>query len=456
MPIFRAFSLFYLGFGEWVKKGGEEEIGRFREILAKKITICLPQGKKVGKHNQKKERFMIKTAIIYDHRARTAEGEAGPLEVRVTINRKSYYINTGIKVLRREWRGNSIVNRLDSHELNERLCLITLKVEREINECIERSEPIDVAQIRRKVYQLLDVEKHGNTAVVDWIEEQMPKLGLALGTLKHYATLVKRMQEYGGFTTWQSVTVEQIYNFDHYLHQRTKPQAYTERMSGAEAKKIGDAGVYKYHKCLKAMLARAERIGKIDRSPYSKLHGEFKRGDNENIEYLTEDEMHAIESLRPLAGSIMAAVRDLFVFQMYTGMAYSDSQRFDINNYQLIDGKWVVVSERIKTGVPYVNQLLPPVVEVLERYGWNTPKIDNADYNHNLKSLGMAAGIVKPLHSHMARHTFATWALSHNVPIEIVSKMLGHTNITQTQRYAKVLPKAVKSEFDRLEEIMKK
>jgi site-specific recombinase XerD len=68
----------------------------------------------------------------------------------------------------------------------------------------------------------------------------------------------------------------------------------------------------------------------------------------------------------------------------------------------------------------------------------------------------MAAGIVKPLHSHMARHTFATWALSHNVPIEIVSKMLGHTNITQTQRYAKVLPKAVKSEFDRLEEIMKK
>ena len=166
--------------------------------------------------------------------------------------------------------------------------------------------------------------------------------------------------------------------------------------------------------------------------------------------------MHAIETLRPLAGSIMAAVRDLFVFQMYTGMAYSDSQRFDISNYQLIDGKWVVVSERIKTGVPYVNQLLPPVVEVLERYGWNTPKIDNADYNHNLKSLGMAAGIVKPLHSHMARHTFATWALSHNVPIEIVSKMLGHTNITQTQRYAKVLPKAVKSEFDRLEEIMKK
>jgi hypothetical protein len=54
MPIFRAFSLFYLGFGERVKKGGEGEIGRFREILAKKITICLPQGKKVGKHNQKK------------------------------------------------------------------------------------------------------------------------------------------------------------------------------------------------------------------------------------------------------------------------------------------------------------------------------------------------------------------------------------------------------------------
>lgn len=54
-PIFRVFSLFYLGFGEWVKKGGEEEIGRNREILAKKFTICLPQGKKVGKHCKKKK-----------------------------------------------------------------------------------------------------------------------------------------------------------------------------------------------------------------------------------------------------------------------------------------------------------------------------------------------------------------------------------------------------------------
>lgn len=395
----------------------------------------------------------MKTTIVWDHRNRAGRNE-GPLEVRLWHENKAFYINTGIKVRKGEWRGDTIVNRQDAPELNERLRIVANKIDKELNIYISEGRTIDVAAIRQSVYAVSIQEQ--SMTVADWIEEQIPMLGLADGTKKHYYTLVRRLREFGKITSWRSLSVETLYEWDYWLHQREKPRTLNAELSGGRAEKISDAGVYKYHKCLKAIISRAERMGKVSGNPYAKVRGEFKRGDNANIEYLTEDEMHAIESLRPLAGSIMAAVRDLFVFQMYTGMAYSDSQRFDISNYQLIDGKWVVVSERIKTGVPYVNQLLPPVVEVLERYGWNTPKIDNADYNHNLKSLGMAAGIVKSLHSHMARHTFATWALSHNVPIEIVSKMLGHTNITQTQRYAKVLPKAVKSEFDRLEEIMKK
>jgi integrase len=152
----------------------------------------------------------------------------------------------------------------------------------------------------------------------------------------------------------------------------------------------------------------------------------------------------------------MATARDLFVFQMYTGLAYGDTQTFDINDYRLIDGTWKNTGERIKTGVPYVSQLLPPVVEILERYGWNVPEINNSDYNTCLKALGMACGIERPLHSHMARHTFATWMLRQGVPIEHVSKMLGHTNITQTQRYAKIVAADIHGDFSRIAAKMKK
>jgi integrase len=146
----------------------------------------------------------------------------------------------------------------------------------------------------------------------------------------------------------------------------------------------------------------------------------------------------------------MAVARDLFVFQMFTGLSYSDTQEFNIGNYKKVDGVWKHTGTRLKTGKPFVSQLLPPAVEVLERYNMQIPKIGNADYNHALKALGYAARIPTPLHSHLARHTFATYMLRNGVKIENLSKMLGHTNIIQTQRYAKVLAQSVHDEYEKI------
>ena len=166
------------------------------------------------------------------------------------------------------------------------------------------------------------------------------------------------------------------------------------------------------------------------------------------MEYLTEAEIAAFESLHPMQGTQAAAARDLFVFQMYTGLSYSDAQAFDISDYKEVGGKWINTGTRIKTGVPYVNQLLPPVIEILQRYGWQAPKILNSDYNKCLKLLAAAVGIETRLHSHLARHTFATRMLRMGVKIENLSKMLGHSNITQTQKYAKVMAQSVHDDFD--------
>lgn len=122
----------------------------------------------------------------------------------------------------------------------------------------------------------------------------------------------------------------------------------------------------------------------------------------------------------------------------------------------MVDGKWVSVGERVKTGVPYVSQLLPPAVEVLEKYGWQVPRIHNGEYNQCLKALGMAAGIRTKMHSHLARHTFATWMLRNGVKVENLARMLGHTKLEQTMRYAKVVAASVHEDFDKIAQMMEK
>ena len=396
---------------------------------------------------------MISTAIIYDHYGRATSYKDGPVEIRVTHARKQYYISTGVRVKKNEWRKTSglIVNRDDAEELNNRIAILRSKIEQAVNEALENGTPIIPAEIKRKAW----MSDGSATDMYDWICEQIPMLGHKEGTLKHYVTLKYRIKEYKRMMSWSELSVENICRFDAYLHTIKRKLTDAEIKAGVKAEPIGDAAVYNYHKCLKALLNRAVLFGRIGRNPYDKLRGKFKRGEVENTEYLTDEEMQAILSIRPVRGSMMDVARDAFVIQMYTGLSYSDMQAFSINDYKLVNGTWRNTGKRIKTGVAYISQLLPPVVEVLEKYNMSIPKIGNADYNHCLKALGMAAGIEKPLHSHLARHTFATFMLRNGVPIEHVSKMLGHTNITQTQRYAKVMGMSVHEDFERIAKIFK-
>lgn len=392
---------------------------------------------------------MISKDIVFDHRGRSKPGGEGPVELRVTYNRKAYYINTGIKVRGRELRGGRIVGRGDADVLNEQLGIITDRMMRGVNRCIELDIPINVAEIRKQAYQVSGGEG-GSTAMYDWLAEQVPLLNIAEGTRRRYVVLLNRLKEYGALMAWQDLTVENLYKFDAWLHGLRKAQSEGDRQAGREAVCIGDAAVYNYHRTLRALLTRAVKLEKIDANPYDRVRGEFRKGIHENVEYLTEEEIAAVESLRPMEGTQVCMARDLFVFQMYTGLSYSDAQAFDIRDYKKVGGRWVSVGERIKTGVAYVSQLLPEAVEVMERYGMQVPRINNVQYNESLKDIQKALGIRTRLHSHLARHTFATRMLAMGAKIENVSRMLGHTNVRQTERYAKVLAQSVHDDFDRI------
>lgn len=403
------------------------------------MAKCFPTSKQVVKQMENKIREMIKTIIIYDHKNRGIDADERPLEVRITIDRKSYYINTGIKVRRSEWKSGVVVNRPNSDQLNTRLNIIYKNIENEVNAAIEEGRALDVADIRRRAW--IAQMDESSTSLLDWLSEQVDMLTFASGTLQHYRTMLLRLHEFDNIRRWKDLTIENIYKWDAWLHKLPD-----QKGDGT----ISDGAIYNYHKCLKALLNRAVLFDRLKQNPYDRLRGKFKRGEKERIDFLTEDEMAAFVSLHPMSGSKMERVRDLFVFQLYTGLSYADTQTFDIADYKQIDGVWKNTGERIKTGVAYTSQLLPPVVEILQRYGMKVPRIDNSEYNLLLKGLGMACGIERPLHSHMARHTFATYMLRHGVPIEHVSKMLGHTNIKQTQRYAKIVAADIHDDFSRI------
>lgn len=419
---------------------------------------------------------MFSTSIIYDRKKVASGDRPGTLEVRITYQRRSYYISTDIRVCAKHWAG-AVVNRPDADALNNRLRIIVARVNEKANEYIEQRKPIDVKVIKEFIYDGTKIETKQDR-LLTWIGEQVPQLNVTEGTRKHYDIMLKRLKSFGRLKSWSDLTVDNIYAWDAWLHKLDNVQKPSNT--------IGEKAVYSYHKCLKAMLNRAKDCGIIDVSPYDRLKGRFKKGEDDNMEYLTEEQMRMIVAVHPARGTQLEAARDLFIFQMFTGMAFADAQEFDIGQYREVacsgsrdtiagqltkegDGEgardeiagqqtkkkiekmkqWVYVGERKKTGVQYVSVLLPPVVDVLERHGWKVPQMSNQKYNYTLKTLGAAIGIPR-LHSHLARHTFATYMLSRGVKVQNVMRMMGHRRIEQTLKYAKILTKDVQEEYERV------
>ena len=397
---------------------------------------------------------MIQISLIHDHHKRTPKGEEGPVEVRVTVNRKPYYINTGVRVRKERLVGNAVRDDENSNNadiLNERLTTIVGLVEREVNKRLEEQRPMDVAEIRRKVWDISPAtdDDKDDPKMINWIKSYIATANVSKSTKKRYITVCNCLLDFGKMVRWEQLTPNNIYAWDVWLRQRPIPLTENQKMAGVEEAHISNDSAYNYHKVLKAAINKALQFDIVTSNPYARMKGAFKRDKREKVDYLTEEQMQKILDLTPVPGSQAAMARDLFIFQMFTGLGYADTQIFDISKYKEVDGHWRFIGERVKTGVPYVSMLLPPAVEVLKRNGWQVPKMNNQRYNQMLKVVGMVIGVER-LHSHMGRHSFATWMLSHGAKIENVSRMLGHTTVKQTERYAKVQAKDIYAEYDRV------
>ena len=152
----------------------------------------------------------------------------------------------------------------------------------------------------------------------------------------------------------------------------------------------------------------------------------------------------------------METARDLFVFACHTGAAYCDLMGLSKTHLVRDDEEnlWMKFNRK-KTGVLCRIKLLPEAISIIEKYRGEErerllPQMKYATYQSYLKALRLRAGIAFPFTTHTARHTFATLiTLEQGVPIETVSKMLGHSNVSMTERYAKVTPQKLFVEFER-------
>jgi integrase len=165
--------------------------------------------------------------------------------------------------------------------------------------------------------------------------------------------------------------------------------------------------------------------------------------------YLTQEELVAISTKTFIAPRINQ-VRDIFLFSCYTGLAYADVKKLSRSEISTgIDGEKWIFTHRQKTETSTRLPLLPPAQEILDRYAEHPqclnearllPVLSNQKMNGYLKEIADICGITKKMTTHTARHTFATTVtLTNGVPIETVSRMLGHKNLKTTQHYAKIL-----------------
>ena len=396
---------------------------------------------------------MIKTAIIYNHRGRFGKDGTAPIEVRVTVGRRAYYINTGVSVRPREWKFGRIVNRQDCEELNDRVAIMLKRVDGVINEHLKNGteNDIDFEDVRQQV-KSPDKRRRvdDDNDMATWMYEQISMLDVKSGTAQHYRISVAAMVESGTMRRWSDLSIENVHKFDAYLHTIKKHQTDADVKVGKPVGYIGQATVRNYHKDIKALLGRALKFGLITANPYDRMKGEIKRGDHETVEFLTDAERERIEGLTMTDGSMLATVRDMFIFQCYPGMAYADMMAFRLDKCQKVGKDLTYTAQRVKTGVTFYIRVLPKALSIAKRYGGRLPDVADQTCNSNLKTIATATGITKRLTTHVGRHTFATWALRNKVPLEHLQKMLGHRRITQTQRYAKLLPMDVYDEFEKL------
>jgi site-specific recombinase XerD len=374
----------------------------------------------------------VSITVVHDRKHQATKGYAahprkGTVQLAVIVNGTRRFISTGIHVYTDQWAAGRVVSCAQAIEYNQRIDCYISQVTDLVNQC-DREGQIFSWSLLDNLY----VRKHTGSSFTDFIEHIMPTRGLRPGTLKHHRKVLNFLKEQQ-LTDFCDLTPDRINALNQVLRSRT-----------IGGKPIMQTTIYDYHKVIKSYVNLAIQAGLIENSPYIKV--KTPKGEHRPRTVLTMDEVQRILDLKT-RNLYMQHVRDLFIVQIYTGLAYADLMAADFTKIQ---GD-TLSGYRVKTGGQYTTVILEPVKQILQRYNNRLPVMAYDCYRRMLKPMAELCGITKDFSTHCGRHTFATTiALANHVPIEYIQKMLGHKKITSTLIYAKVQDYMVQEQADRL------
>ena len=378
-----------------------------------------------------------------------------PINVRIILDNKRFELSSNRSIEPVNWDNSTgkVISRLEKTAvINDYLNSLKIEIIRQYNIMESLGEEISSENLKsrltgnkKKEHSLLEVFNYHN-------DEMKKQIGIsfAKGTHAHYVSSIRK-----------------IVSFIHYRYSRSDIPlkkldhsfltSYEMYLKSIEKESHNTA--MKHIKRLKKVIKLAIANEWLNHNPFSNYKitaQETHRG------FLTHEELQTIET-KSLPILRLAKVRDIFIFCCYTGLSFSDVEKLSDSDITTgIDGeKWLIIYRK-KTGHRSPVPLLPQAKEILDKYkddpesnakGTLLPVNSNQRMNGYLKEIADISGIQKRLTMHLARHTFATTVtLANGVPIETVSKMLGHTSIKTTQIYSKVVDTKISNDMNLLKQ----
>ncbi|MEG9327356.1 site-specific integrase [Salinimicrobium catena] len=394
---------------------------------------------------------------VYSQRAKNNEA---PLYVRISVNRKKLNISLKRKVEVNRW--DSVKQRVrgtgtKARDLNlfldqEHARLVQIYQEIRYQGKVISPENIKARYFKedQNLFTFEDLFLYHNENMFSKLKNNTSRLYL---TSQNYIRLFLK-KEYNRKNYYLGdLDYSFILKFENYLRS-VKPHNYRG--------KLQHNAVMKHIQRLRKMVTLAFHLEWIDRDPFAKFKSHLIQKERE---FLSAEDLTKIENIQ-LEEYRLQKVRDTFIFSCYTGISYADVMLLTKQNVvKGIDGKDWIVTKREKNG----NQVKLPLLEkasgILKQYEFDRncminnsllPIISNQKMNSYLKEIAAMCRITTNITFHLARHTFATTvALSNGVPIETVSKILGHRKLSTTQIYAKVIERKVSDDMELLQQKLK-
>ena len=387
--------------------------------------------------------------------SKTNEFGKAPIYARLTINevRTEFSIKRFIEP--EKWINKAGIAKGNTEEIktvNATIVAVRTKLFQHYNRLLEADKLITVETVKNAYFGITEKSKT-IVEVFEYHNAQMKSLidkDFASGTYDRYCTSLRHTIEF----------LQYKYKVSDYAIKDINHEFITEYEYFLKSvRKCAHNTAIKYLTNFKKIVRICFGNGWIDKDPF--YNYQFNLIEVER-EILMAHEIQAIAD-KEFCTTRLSQVRDIFLFCCFTGLAYSDVKKLSKNHVIMgIDGEQWIKINRTKTDTRSSIPILPMAQEILNRYANNPkcinentllPVASNQKMNGYLKEIAAVCGIEKTITFHIARHSFATTiTLQNDVPIESVSKMLGHKSIKTTQHYAKVLDKKVSADMQLLKE----